>query len=116
VVSLFPVADLPVLVVVHGIGGLARLLVPTHAPTWGWVLRVTMLVTVYGIDEYHQSFIPNRDASVWDVLADGHSEFLARVVFPARAPKGHGFIDLIQGERRRALMTYCHPCLTRCSQ
>jgi hypothetical protein len=79
-------------------------------------MRVTMLVSVYGIDKYHQSFISNRDASGWDVLADGVGEVLARVAFPARAPKGHGFKDLIQGERRRALITYCHPCLKRCGQ
>ena len=33
---------------------------------------VILFCTLYGIsDEYHQSFIPGRFDSVWDVLADG---------------------------------------------
>ena len=33
---------------------------------------VVLFCTLYGIsDEYHQSFIPGRFDSVWDVLADG---------------------------------------------
>ncbi len=35
-------------------------------------LVVVLFCIVYGIsDEYHQSFIPGRFASFWDVLADG---------------------------------------------
>ena len=39
--------------------------------TWRAVL-VTILVVAFGIsDEIHQSFVPNRDASLADVIADG---------------------------------------------
>ena len=35
-------------------------------------LVVVLFCIVYGIsDEYHQSFIPGRLASFWDVMADG---------------------------------------------
>lgn len=51
---------------------------PPGATTWGRVILLTAIVMVYGIsDEYHQSFIPGRDASLWDVLADGIGGFLA---------------------------------------
>lgn len=33
--------------------------------------RAALLAILYGItDEYHQSFTPHRDSSVWDVAAD----------------------------------------------
>lgn len=81
-VSLFSGADLLAHAVIYGILGwlLARSLVPAQVTTWGRVLLITMLVVAYGItDEYHQAFVPNRDASFWDVLADGLGGFLAAV-------------------------------------
>ena len=38
----------------------------------GWILA-----SIYGItDEIHQSFVPMRDASVFDVFADGLGSFV----------------------------------------
>lgn len=49
--------------------------------TWWRVILLTVLVTVYGAsDEYHQSFVAGRDASLWDLLADGVGGFLAAVM------------------------------------
>ena len=45
-------------------GGFVR---PQLKPT----LYAALTVIAWGMsDEYHQSFVPGRDASVWDVLAD----------------------------------------------
>lgn len=39
---------------------------------------ITVSTTLYGIsDEYHQSFVPGRDVSALDALADGVGGFLA---------------------------------------
>ena len=41
------------------------------------VLLVTALVAAYGVtDEVHQSFVPGRDASLWDIVADGAGAFI----------------------------------------
>lgn len=51
---------------------LALSFVPPRVASWNRVLLLTVLVTAYGVtDEYHQSFVPGRHASAWDVLADG---------------------------------------------
>ncbi|AEF82966.1 VanZ family protein [Leadbettera azotonutricia] len=35
------------------------------------MLAIASIASIYGgIDEYHQSFVPGRDSSVWDWLAD----------------------------------------------
>jgi VanZ family protein len=61
---------------------LARSLVPQRVTTWKRVMLLTFLVIVYGItDEYHQSFVPGRDADGWDILADGLGGFLAASMF-----------------------------------
>ena len=37
-----------------------------------WVLAAAAFATLYGVsDEYHQSFVPGRSASIVDVLVDG---------------------------------------------
>lgn len=82
-VSLFSGADLLAHAVVFGILGalLSRSLAPSRVTAWRRVLLITMLVAVYGItDEYHQSFVPGRDASAWDVLADGLGGLLAAAI------------------------------------
>ena len=50
---------------------------------------VILLCTLYGIsDEYHQSFIPGRFDSVWDVLADGLGALLVVGWWLKRKDKG----------------------------
>jgi VanZ family protein len=78
--SLFPGADLVAHAVFYAVLGvfLARSLAPPRVMTWKRVMLLTILVTVYGItDEYHQLLVPGRDASGWDILADGLGGFLA---------------------------------------
>ncbi|MBC8207702.1 MAG: VanZ family protein [Desulfobulbaceae bacterium] len=44
-----------------------------------WAFTVTLL---FGIsDEYHQSFIPNRMVSGWDIVADGLGGLLVAVLW-----------------------------------
>ena len=77
---LFPGSDLLAHAVFYAVLGvfLARSLMPQRVMTWKRVMLLTILVTAYGItDEYHQSFVPGRDASGWDILADGLGGFLA---------------------------------------
>ena len=57
---------------------LSRSLRPMKVETWQRIVLITALTTLYGIsDEYHQSFVPGRDVSALDVLADGVGGFLA---------------------------------------
>ncbi len=52
------------------------------------VLLAVVLSTVYGVsDEFHQSFVPGRDATAWDVLKDAVGALIGvwlyrRVVVP----------------------------------
>jgi len=56
-------------------GGFAR---PRLEPT----LYAGLVVILWGIsDEIHQSFVPGRDASAWDVLADLVGFLIAVLVF-----------------------------------
>lgn len=43
-----------------------------------WSIACTVLLSiVYGVsDEFHQSFVPNRDASMYDLAADSIGAFL----------------------------------------
>lgn len=78
-IRFFSGADLLVHAAAYGILCLflALSFVPARVATWNRVLLLTFLVTVYGVtDEYHQSFVPGRDASLWDVLADGAGGFI----------------------------------------
>lgn len=60
---------------------LSRSLRPMKVETWQRIILITGLTTLYGIsDEYHQSFVPGRDVSALDVLADGVGGFLAAQV------------------------------------
>lgn len=60
---------------------LARSFSPPEVAAWRRVVLLTVLVTAYGItDEYHQSYVPGRNASIWDVLADGVGGFAAALI------------------------------------
>lgn len=60
---------------------LARSLFADRVLTWKRALLVTGLVIAYGMtDELHQSFVPGRQMSAWDVLADGLGGLLATLV------------------------------------
>ena len=46
------------------------------------VSLAVVLVIVYGIsDEVHQAFVPGRNASSWDVLADGLGGLMGAVLY-----------------------------------
>lgn len=45
------------------------------------------LTVLYALsDEFHQSFVPGRTPSLWDVLIDGVGAVLALVLIPPRQP------------------------------
>ena len=47
-----------------------------------WVLCAFLVGVFYGVtDELHQSFVPGRNASVLDVIADGIGSFLGASLF-----------------------------------
>lgn len=47
------------------------------------VLLAILIGTFYGIsDEWHQSFVPGRDASLWDALTDALAVVSAAATFP----------------------------------
>ena len=49
--------------------------------SWRWVLgAVAIAAAVAGIDEWHQSFVPSRGASVYDVLLDTVGALMANVI------------------------------------
>lgn len=58
------------------------------APDWVWgrrgVLLMTLLVGIgYAVgDEWHQSFVPGRDASFFDVLLDAAGIAVAAATYP----------------------------------
>jgi len=55
----------------------------------GGFLLILGIVLLYGVsDEFHQAYVPNREASVWDVMADvvggGLGFFLAARILSGR--------------------------------
>ncbi|NOY61938.1 MAG: VanZ family protein [Gammaproteobacteria bacterium] len=54
---------------------------PKQLSPWQRVALVTLLVCTYGAsDEFHQSFVPGRDASILDWVADGFGGFVAALI------------------------------------
>jgi VanZ family protein len=54
--------------------------------TWPVAIVSALVVCAYGAsDEFHQSFVPGRDCSVWDLLADAIGGFTAAGVLLAWA-------------------------------
>lgn len=49
---------------------------------WRWALAAIVIAALYAAsDEWHQSFVPSRTASAWDVLIDATGASLAQVLF-----------------------------------
>lgn len=66
---------------------LARSLFADRVLTWRRALLITALVMAYGMtDEFHQAFVPGRQVSAWDVLADGLGGLLAMLVMRRTQP------------------------------
>ena len=60
---------------------------------------IVLFCSIYGIsDEFHQSFIPGRFSSIWDVLADGFGALL--VVGWWHRKEGKGKRRKVNGQRR----------------
>lgn len=69
-----------------GLGFLiSRALMHTYPARLKWVLLIApILGTLYGIsDELHQSFVPGRDCSGWDVLADFFGSSIGVLIYVA---------------------------------
>jgi hypothetical protein len=60
---------------------------------------VVILATLYGIsDEVHQAFVPGRNASPWDVAADGLGGLMGAVIYKRSIHKR----DARRGGKRKA--------------
>ena len=60
---------------------------------------VVILATLYGIsDEVHQAFVPGRNASPWDVAADGLGGLMGAIVYKRSVHKR----DARPGGKRKA--------------
>jgi len=50
--------------------------------SWRWALGAIVIAGLYAMtDEWHQSFVPTRTPSVWDVLIDTTGATVAQVLF-----------------------------------
>jgi VanZ family protein len=55
------------------------------------VLVITAMVAAYGaIDEFHQSFVPARDASLADLAADTLGGLVSAILFSVKARRENG--------------------------
>lgn len=63
---------------------------------------VVILATLYGIsDEVHQAFVPGRNASPWDVAADGLGGLIGAVIYKRSVHKR----DARPGGKRKAIVS-----------
>ena len=50
--------------------------------SWQWALAAIVIAALYAMtDEWHQSFVPSRTPSAWDVLIDATGATLGQVLF-----------------------------------
>ena len=50
--------------------------------SWRWALAAIAIAALYAVtDEWHQSFVPSRTPSGWDVLIDATGATLGQVLF-----------------------------------
>jgi VanZ family protein len=61
-----------------------------RGPRTGWqagwaLLAMFVSVLIASADEFHQSFVPSRTGTPWDVLLDGFGAFLAQAAIAIRA-------------------------------
>jgi hypothetical protein len=80
---------------------LARLIANAQSGFSRWFLLglAAILATLYGIsDEVHQAFVPGRNASLWDVVADGLGGLMGAVVYKGTIHKR----DARPGGKRKA--------------
>jgi VanZ family protein len=59
----------------------AILLTKDFSKQWGIVLGSLLVVLLGAGDEFHQSFVPNRQATLGDVMADGVGGWLGALAF-----------------------------------
>src|SRR5206468_6531531 len=56
--------------------------------SWRWALGgIAIAAAVGGIDEWHQSFVPTRGASAYDVLLDAAGALMANVIIRLMAKR-----------------------------
>ncbi|MBT5229136.1 MAG: VanZ family protein [Methylococcales bacterium] len=88
--ALFPGQDKLGHLIIYSILGLFVALAFCRDPKKGMCLLLTFSIALlYGIsDEWHQSFVPNRDMSGWDLVADALGGlvggFIARLLLLTR--------------------------------
>jgi VanZ family protein len=92
--SLFPLQDKIEHGIVFGILGLFfhRSFKPPWAPpVLNRVLVITAMVAAYGaFDEFHQSFVPARDASLSDLAADTMGGLVSAIICSVHTRTGSG--------------------------
>jgi VanZ family protein len=75
----------------YAVGGfLARRVLAPVLPSWGSVAAVLFCLAWAGLDEWHQSFVPGRDASLSDVFADAVGSVIGVAVHALLDRRGGG--------------------------
>lgn len=102
----FPGLDKSAHILVYGCLAASILYFLQSFPAFAENRTLTVIITVlfcllYGVsDEYHQSFIPGRFVSIWDVAADGFGALLAAGIWSIiTAGRGRRFV-LTRGNKK----------------